>query len=258
MQQSHAAHPGSGTAPPPPLHPPTTYTPPPPPHHSCIHNPMPHPDSRPGRRLLQAGMGGGTGSGAAPVVASIAKSMGILTVGIVTTPFSFEGRQRGNQVAAAGAAGAGALAPAAGHACWLPRAVWLPGPGCRAGSVAGGGARARRRHVGSPAAAPAPPARPLQARVALENLRNSVDTLIIIPNDRLLSGAGWGGHSPAGALWVTLGDAADGRMHRCRCKGPPCEPRPGLQAPGAPSPAPADPPLRRAAPPAQQWTPTCQ
>jgi hypothetical protein len=46
----------------------------------------------------QAGMGGGTGSGAAPVVASIAKSMGILTVGIVTTPFSFEGRQRGNQV----------------------------------------------------------------------------------------------------------------------------------------------------------------
>lgn len=47
-------------------------------------------------------MGGGTGSGAAPVVASIAKEMGILTVGIVTTPFSFEGRQRGNQVRLAG------------------------------------------------------------------------------------------------------------------------------------------------------------
>lgn len=43
-------------------------------------------------------MGGGTGSGAAPVVASIAKEMGILTVGIVTTPFSFEGRQRSTQV----------------------------------------------------------------------------------------------------------------------------------------------------------------
>ena len=36
--------------------------------------------------LLQAGMGGGTGSGAAPVVAATAKAMGILTVGIVTTP----------------------------------------------------------------------------------------------------------------------------------------------------------------------------
>ena len=43
-------------------------------------------------------MGGGTGSGAAPVVASTAKSLGILTVAIVTTPFSFEGRQRRNQV----------------------------------------------------------------------------------------------------------------------------------------------------------------
>lgn len=48
--------------------------------------------------FLQAGMGGGTGSGAAPVVAGIAKGMGILTVGIVTTPFSFEGRLRRQQV----------------------------------------------------------------------------------------------------------------------------------------------------------------
>ena len=47
---------------------------------------------------LQAGMGGGTGSGAAPVVASIAKAMGVLTVAIVTTPFSFEGRIRSRQV----------------------------------------------------------------------------------------------------------------------------------------------------------------
>ena len=43
-------------------------------------------------------MGGGTGSGAAPIVAAIAREMGILTVGIVTTPFMFEGRQRLNQV----------------------------------------------------------------------------------------------------------------------------------------------------------------
>ena len=52
---------------------------------------------RGGIGLGQAGMGGGTGSGAAPVVASTAKALGILTVAIVTTPFSFEGRQRRNQ-----------------------------------------------------------------------------------------------------------------------------------------------------------------
>jgi len=75
--------------------------------------------------FVTAGMGGGTGSGAAPVIASIAKSMGILTVGIVTTPFSFEGRRRVSQ-----------------------------------------------------------------ATEAINNLRRSVDTLIVIPNDRLLSAVG--------------------------------------------------------------------
>lgn len=44
--------------------------------------------------FITAGMGGGTGTGAAPVVAEIAKSMGILTVGVVTKPFPFEGRRR--------------------------------------------------------------------------------------------------------------------------------------------------------------------
>ena len=44
--------------------------------------------------FIAAGMGGGTGTGAAPVVASIAKKLGALTVGIVTLPFSFEGTQR--------------------------------------------------------------------------------------------------------------------------------------------------------------------
>ncbi|GAX84287.1 hypothetical protein CEUSTIGMA_g11709.t1 [Chlamydomonas eustigma] len=72
--------------------------------------------------FVTAGMGGGTGSGAAPVVASVAKEMGILTVGIVTTPFTFEGRQRA-----------------------------------------------------------------VQAKGALANLRAAVDTLITIPNDRLLT-----------------------------------------------------------------------
>ena len=46
--------------------------------------------------FVTAGMGGGTGTGAAPVVCEIAKSMGILTVGIVTKPFIFEGKRRRN------------------------------------------------------------------------------------------------------------------------------------------------------------------
>ncbi|MGE0859693.1 MAG: cell division protein FtsZ [Gammaproteobacteria bacterium] len=45
--------------------------------------------------FITAGMGGGTGTGAAPVVAQIAKEMGILTVAVVTRPFPFEGRKRG-------------------------------------------------------------------------------------------------------------------------------------------------------------------
>ena len=44
--------------------------------------------------FITAGMGGGTGTGAAPIVADIAKEMGILTVGVVTKPFKFEGRRR--------------------------------------------------------------------------------------------------------------------------------------------------------------------
>ncbi|XP_078176311.1 homolog of bacterial cytokinesis Z-ring protein FTSZ 1-1 [Carex rostrata] len=71
--------------------------------------------------FITAGMGGGTGSGAAPVVAQIAKEAGYLTVGVVTYPFSFEGRKRS-----------------------------------------------------------------LQALEAIEKLQKSVDTLIVIPNDRLL------------------------------------------------------------------------
>jgi cell division protein FtsZ len=47
--------------------------------------------------FITAGMGGGTGTGAAPVVAEIAKEMGALTVGVVTRPFMFEGRRRTSQ-----------------------------------------------------------------------------------------------------------------------------------------------------------------
>ncbi|XP_010928878.1 cell division protein FtsZ homolog 1, chloroplastic [Elaeis guineensis] len=71
--------------------------------------------------FITAGMGGGTGSGATPVVAQISKEAGYLTVGVVTYPFSFEGRKRS-----------------------------------------------------------------LQALEAIEKLQKSVDTLIVIPNDRLL------------------------------------------------------------------------
>src|SRR3954449_9496808 len=72
--------------------------------------------------FVTAGEGGGTGTGGAPVVAKIAKSIGALTIGVVTRPFTFEGRRRANQ-----------------------------------------------------------------AESGISNLRDEVDTLIIIPNDRLLS-----------------------------------------------------------------------
>lgn len=72
--------------------------------------------------FLTCGLGGGTGTGSAPVIAEIAKELGILTVGVVTKPFSFEG--------------------------------------------------ARRK---------------VQAEEGLENLKNKVDTLITIPNDKILS-----------------------------------------------------------------------
>ncbi|ARU62300.1 cell division protein FtsZ [Tumebacillus avium] len=71
--------------------------------------------------FVTAGMGGGTGTGAAPVVAEIAKELGALTVGVVTKPFTFEGRRRMNQ-----------------------------------------------------------------AETGIANLKEKVDTLIVIPNDRLL------------------------------------------------------------------------
>ena len=47
--------------------------------------------------FITAGMGGGTGTGAAPIVAEIAKEQGVLTVGVVTKPFAFEGRRRMQQ-----------------------------------------------------------------------------------------------------------------------------------------------------------------
>ena len=51
--------------------------------------------------FVTAGMGGGTGTGAAPVVARLAREAGALTVGIVTKPFTFEGKRRMAQAIAA-------------------------------------------------------------------------------------------------------------------------------------------------------------
>ena len=60
--------------------------------------------------FVTAGMGGGTGSGAAPIVAEVAKEMGALTVGVVTKPFGFEGRRRMSQAREMNACGSD-------HAC---------------------------------------------------------------------------------------------------------------------------------------------
>ena len=50
--------------------------------------------------FITAGMGGGTGTGAAPIIAEVARDMGILTVGVVTKPFAFEGKRRMQQAEA--------------------------------------------------------------------------------------------------------------------------------------------------------------
>ena len=117
--------------------------------------------------FVTAGMGGGTGSGAAPVVAATAKAMGVLTVAIVTTPFSFEGRQRAAQAGIlVGGARAGPRAAGRGKGRACPFSVALPNPPAH--------------HPN-----PSPPIH-TQAREAIDALRSAVDTLIVIPNDRLL------------------------------------------------------------------------
>ncbi|KAK4341883.1 hypothetical protein RND71_037699 [Anisodus tanguticus] len=95
--------------------------------------------------FITAGMGGGTGSGAAPVVAQIAKEAGYLTVGVVTYPFSFEGRKRSVQ----------------------------------AGSEV-------RMKEGNEDGIELFDSESIDALEAIEKLQKNVDTLIVIPNDRLL------------------------------------------------------------------------
>mgnify|MGYP001412470944 CR=1 FL=1 len=95
-------------------------------------------------------MGGGTGTGAAPVIARTAKEMDILTLGVVTKPFIFEGRQRMKY-------------------------------------VAGGRAPAARLHANSTVGDHWACARPRIAEEGLNELEQVIDTLIVIPNQNLLS-----------------------------------------------------------------------
>ncbi|KAG8386073.1 hypothetical protein BUALT_Bualt03G0111000 [Buddleja alternifolia] len=99
--------------------------------------------------FITAGMGGGTGSGAAPIVAQIAKDAGYLTVGVVTYPFSFEGRKRTVQ--------AGVIFILQNEKAKTSFVIFL--------KVFG-------------------------ALEAIEKLQKNVDTLIVVPNDRLLDIAG--------------------------------------------------------------------
>lgn len=130
-------------------------------------------------------MGGGTGSGAAPIVASIAKEMGILTVGIVTTPFTFEGRQRALQV------GLTVTARGACYECMkgLSTLADNAGGSCCECNKKGGFQHASldlTQMLHNTALMPHTCSN-VQARSALANLRAAVDTLITIPNNRLLT-----------------------------------------------------------------------
>ena len=81
--------------------------------------------------FITAGMGGGTGTGAAPVVAKLAKEKGILTVGVVTYPFGFEGRRRQTQ------------ARSGPRCCW--HMSWTVGSVCNNVRVCSGPCRVRRQ-----------------------------------------------------------------------------------------------------------------
>jgi hypothetical protein len=135
--------------------------------------------------FITAGMGGGTGTGAAPVVARLSKDLGVLTVGVVTYPFSFEGRRRAGQVRAGQGLG---LFAAKGLRCMPCCARGQPGPNhsLHSSHVS----PVFTLHHPHPSCLPACPPHSLQATDGIETLRKNVDTLIVIPNDRLLDVVG--------------------------------------------------------------------
>ncbi|KAF6148461.1 hypothetical protein GIB67_038816 [Kingdonia uniflora] len=117
--------------------------------------------------FIAAGMGGGTGSGAAPVVAQLSKNAGYLTVGVVTYPFSFEGRRRAVQEIG----------------LWSPPLIILTRKGNNYNLTFASSSTILEQHgklLHSAAYSC------VSALEAIEKLQASVDTLIVIPNDRLL------------------------------------------------------------------------
>ena len=110
--------------------------------------------------FVTAGMGGGTGSGAAPIVAECAKEAGALTVGVVTKPFGFEGRKRMQQV---GMRHDNAVAIRHLKLGIFPDNVYTYERFCDRNICVC-----------------------LQAREAILDMKDRVDTLIVVSNDKLL------------------------------------------------------------------------
>lgn len=139
--------------------------------------------------FITAGMGGGTGSGAAPVVAEIARQHDCLTVGVVTKPFGFEGKRRMQQVGGLGRAGkphrpSGGPPPAcpALASCeWPAPPIQTRALGCPPAAIP---APSPRRRSISTRCHPNP--LPWQALDAIDELERQVDILIVVANDRLL------------------------------------------------------------------------
>lgn len=95
--------------------------------------------------FITAGMGGGTGTGAAPVVAQLARELNILTVGVVTHPFSFEGRRRATQVSRGWLGSTGQCAWTAGSQHEAARLVLAAGRGVAGQAVRAGSGTAHAR-----------------------------------------------------------------------------------------------------------------
>ena len=81
--------------------------------------------------FITAGMGGGTGTGGAPVVAEVAKSLGALTIGVVTRPFTFEGRRRSVHYGREADATSREESPRSDEVLGMSRLGWAEGPGAR-------------------------------------------------------------------------------------------------------------------------------
>ncbi len=117
--------------------------------------------------FITAGMGGGTGTGAAPVVAAIARDLGILTIGIVTKPFIFESKRRMDQ-AEAGGMGGGTGTGAAPVVAAIARDLGI----LTIGIVTKPFIFESKRRMD-------------QAEAGIAYLKENVDSLVVIPNERL-------------------------------------------------------------------------